>query len=410
MHSPFLRFVFASLIFALLLVTRPLVASADGESLQILSLTPRDAVQPGTQVSFVAASSGFTDPTYRLVDDFSMAGSTVGALDKVGYFTWTPGANDAGRHNLTIYVNDTLGHSATSTLTIVVAGNALSVNSIAPGPITTPGRTLTFSVTAPGFTAPFFSVYDSAFGSSLNTTAINSSSGAFSWTPTPDDIGAHSLTIMASDPYGHSAQTQQKISVVRPYVEVLTLQPGATVPVGTPISFTASSPAFATTTFAIGDVFTGTSSVTTNSLSSEGRFRWTPLDADIGTHLLTVTATDVYGNAASSTLPVWVIGSVPQGGTQPSQPLFTASTTISGTTASPALASHYIFTTTLTIGSRGKAVTELQKRLTALGYYTGPVTGYYGALTATGVKKFQGAHGIAKVGTVGPATRAALNT
>ncbi|NEQ87767.1 MAG: hypothetical protein F6K26_49645, partial [Moorea sp. SIO2I5] len=45
--------------------------------------------------------------------------------------------------------------------------------------------------------------------------------------------------------------------------------------------------------------------------------------------------------------------------------------------------------TELRPGSNGESVTKLQNRLTELGFYKGPVTGYYGKLTETAVKEYQ---------------------
>jgi peptidoglycan hydrolase-like protein with peptidoglycan-binding domain len=69
----------------------------------------------------------------------------------------------------------------------------------------------------------------------------------------------------------------------------------------------------------------------------------------------------------------------------------------------------YNFTELLTVGSQDAEVTALQGRLTALGFYSGPITGYYGSLTGQAVSKYQTAHGIAVTGYVGPSTRTALN-
>ena len=85
-----------------------------------------------------------------------------------------------------------------------------------------------------------------------------------------------------------------------------------------------------------------------------------------------------------------------------------AGSTGTGTTASSA--SSYTFTEFLTVGSQDAEVTALQQRLTALGFYSGPVTGFYGSLTETAVGQYQTAHGIDPAGYVGPSTRAALNT
>ncbi|HEY4498979.1 MAG TPA: polysaccharide deacetylase family protein [Candidatus Paceibacterota bacterium] len=73
-------------------------------------------------------------------------------------------------------------------------------------------------------------------------------------------------------------------------------------------------------------------------------------------------------------------------------------------------ASTFNFTRTLSLGSRGDDVTELQKRLTAEGVYSGPITGYFGPLTQAGVKAYQAKIGVEQVGIVGPKTRLALNS
>jgi ferredoxin len=80
-----------------------------------------------------------------------------------------------------------------------------------------------------------------------------------------------------------------------------------------------------------------------------------------------------------------------------------------GTNASNPSGTSYNFTELLTVGSGGDQVTALQQRLTALGFYSGPITGFYGALTKDAVVKYQTAHGIVATGYVGPSTRAALN-
>jgi hypothetical protein len=84
-----------------------------------------------------------------------------------------------------------------------------------------------------------------------------------------------------------------------------------------------------------------------------------------------------------------------------------------GTSASSATnvasGNSYTFTESLTIGSQDAQVTALQERLTALGFYSGDITGYYGSQTEAAVVKYQNAHGFSATGSVGPATRAALN-
>jgi peptidoglycan hydrolase-like protein with peptidoglycan-binding domain len=64
--------------------------------------------------------------------------------------------------------------------------------------------------------------------------------------------------------------------------------------------------------------------------------------------------------------------------------------------------------TQLQRGSRGSAVTQLQNRLRAAGFFNGPVTGYYGELTEAAVRNFQRSRGLSVNGIVGPTTLAAL--
>jgi ferredoxin len=80
-----------------------------------------------------------------------------------------------------------------------------------------------------------------------------------------------------------------------------------------------------------------------------------------------------------------------------------------GTTAATTTTKYTFSGENITVGSSGDAVTELQQRLKNEGYFTGSVTGYYGALTANAVRSYQKAKGISQTGTVGPLTMAELN-
>ena len=56
----------------------------------------------------------------------------------------------------------------------------------------------------------------------------------------------------------------------------------------------------------------------------------------------------------------------------------------------------------------GPAVAELQRVMTRLGYYTGPIDGIYGTGTVAGVEAMQKALGVTADGIYGPETNAAL--
>jgi len=55
-------------------------------------------------------------------------------------------------------------------------------------------------------------------------------------------------------------------------------------------------------------------------------------------------------------------------------------------------------------GSRGDEVLNIQKRLSAWGYYDGSIDGIYGSATEKAVKKFQKKHGLKADGIAGAAT------
>jgi len=74
----------------------------------------------------------------------------------------------------------------------------------------------------------------------------------------------------------------------------------------------------------------------------------------------------------------------------------------------PAQASDY-GSQDLTLNSRGAAVTQLQKDLALLGYYTYSIDGFFGPKTLDAVKGFQKSQKLKVDGIVGPKTKAALN-
>jgi peptidoglycan hydrolase-like protein with peptidoglycan-binding domain len=82
-----------------------------------------------------------------------------------------------------------------------------------------------------------------------------------------------------------------------------------------------------------------------------------------------------------------------------------------GTTnvTTPVATSALDITATLSLGSTGDEVTQLQEFLQTQGFYTFPtVTGYFGSVTEAAVKAYQRSQGIDPIGIVGPQTRAAL--
>jgi hypothetical protein len=130
-----------------------------------------------------------------------------------------------------------------------------------------------------------------------------------------------------------------------------------------------------------------------------------------GTYVYDVSATDVSGaisptsSSASVIVPVVKPISITASSSFVAQPTNATPTAVVASSSVGSMA----FTESLYFGLRAAQVATLQQRLVADGFYSGPVTGYYGTLTEVAVEKFQTAHGIAATGYVGPSTRAALN-
>lgn len=98
----------------------------------------------------------------------------------------------------------------------------------------------------------------------------------------------------------------------------------------------------------------------------------------------------------------------------PATPPSTSTTTATSTTSSQQKEAEqslrHKFEKSLSVGSRGEDVRQLQIALKALGYFTYPtITGYFGSVTKTAVIAFQRKNKIDPIGIVGPKTRAALN-
>lgn len=72
---------------------------------------------------------------------------------------------------------------------------------------------------------------------------------------------------------------------------------------------------------------------------------------------------------------------------------------------------YTMLTSQLDLGDRGDNVTNLQTYLAdnPSWYPEGLVTGYFGGLTRTGVKRFQATYGFEQVGRLGPASLAKIN-
>ena len=393
-------------------------------TVSIQSLSPSSSVIVGQAVSFTAAASNFINPVYSVTDAFY--GSTVNSssITSAGTFSWTPSAaNDVGTHSITVNVTDSSGHSASATQSITVgAGASIAIQTIVPGTTVAPSQTLTFAAVPTLLTSPSYTVTDSFPGSSVSNGAITSS-GVFTWTPISADAGTHVITVYATDPYGHSANSAVTIQVQGVGISLSAPSPSAVIAIDSRATFQVSVYGFINPSFGVSDSLAGTT-VSTSSINSSGTFSWIPTAADVGTHVITVTATDSSGHSASAQV---TIAAVPASSAASAAASTTTSAAaqlqaqIQAATAALAAAqaaqqaggsssaSAHVFNASLHSGITSDEVVALQKVLAAQGFLSAAATGYYGPATEKAVRAFQAAHGLAQLGIVGPGTRDALN-
>jgi hypothetical protein len=265
----------------------------------------------------------------------------------------------------------------------VTAGSASSVvmsfsNSI---PVVSVGQSITVNVYGPSGVQFYVSsnsnpsvVQANLSGTTLTLTGIAAGASSVALCSTTSTCASLSVTVQAALAVGNITLNQNTVSVLSGQSFNLTIS-GGTEPYNLVGGTSAvSQETLNGNTLTVYGVAGGTSSV--NICSSAG-----------GCTLLTVTV-----NGPAAVVPV-------------STPVPTS--TVTTPTASSLPVS--IFTQYLAPGSAGSEVTELQKMLVKEGFLSATPNGYYGSQTKAAVIKFQAAHGLNKLGVVGPSTRTVLN-
>ena len=139
-------------------------------------------------------------------------------------------------------------------------------------------------------------------------------------------------------------------------------------------------------------------------------------------YTFTITARNAIGNSISSGASIavtpYISTSTPTSGNSSSESSGGGNRGNGGTrtviinsvaTTTSINSGYYVFSSDLILGNNGLDVIQLQRRLTNDGFYSGPITGYFGPLTKKAVKAYQLKMGLPQVGMVGPLTREKLN-
>ncbi len=266
-----------------------IVATATNRAPEILS-APRTVAYPGLPYVYpVKASDADGNPlTYSLA---TKPGNM--AISSDGVITWTPPGDAAGANTVRVIVSDGQGGETAQEFSLRVASQGENTApQITSNPPQSGRHDKLYVYNAVAIDAQGDPLVWSLDAAPIGM-SIDAATGAIRWTPREDQIGARSVTLRATDPFGASAVQSFSIEVACTNTPPLILSTPATQaavgegyfygvravdPDGDPLSYSLSS---------------GPSTMT---ISPSGLVRWTPTAADEGqTRTVVVRVDDADG-------------------------------------------------------------------------------------------------------------------
>lgn len=261
----------------------------NNQSPVITSAPPTTAAIAVPYVYGVAATDPDGDAiTFALAK--APAGMTINAA--TGLVQWTPTAGQTGGHAVTIHAIDARGGRGEQTFTVTVSQFG---DNRAPRIISSP--TLTAQADA-AYAYDVNAVDDDgdpvtyALSDSPLGMQIDAGTGAITWTPDATMLGTHAVTVSVSDNHGASVEQAFAITVSLDGTNrapQIVSAPTEKAIVGVAYQYDVDA------IDADGDAITYSLSAMPVGMAIDpgsGLIMWTPTEADVGTHLVTVVATD----------------------------------------------------------------------------------------------------------------------
>ena len=238
---------------------------------------------------------------------FSLTGTDVpdGAeITDKGAFTWTPTEEQDGSHTITVQVSDDQEGGMDSqvvAITVREVNTAPSLDDIGSKTVLELEQ-LSFTATAsdPDRVNNMTNALEySLTGIDVPDGAEITDKGAFTWTPTEEQDGSHTITVQVSDGMGGTDTDEIDVTVNEVNgPPVLNQIPDKSANEGTLFEFDASA--------SDGDIINGTADTLTYLLGGDtvadavfdattGAFTWTPTEGQDGTYTVTLKATDAIG-------------------------------------------------------------------------------------------------------------------
>lgn len=177
---------------ASVLISQDLDAAA---SAPVFASTPVTIAVSTVPYSYQVAATGNPQASFALV-----AAPSGMSIDASGLIRWTPNESHVGTQVVSLRASNLAG-SVDQTYAIAVA-TALPIITTTPSMTGSTGMAYVYDVSSTGAPLPTYSLTTAPAGMT-----INASSGVISWTPTVEQAGAHSVTVVAENLHGSDAQT-----------------------------------------------------------------------------------------------------------------------------------------------------------------------------------------------------------
>jgi VCBS repeat-containing protein len=279
------------------------IAVANTNDAPTITSTP---VTTATEDSVYSYDVNATDPdlgdtlTYALTT--APTGMTINT--STGMISWTPTNAQVGSHSVTVRVRDVALAQATQTFTVTVA-NVNDTPTITSTPITTATEDSAYSYDVNATDVDAGDTLTYALTTAPTGMTINATTGMISWTPTNAQVGANSVTVRVRDVA--LAEATQSFTVT-----VANTNDAATI-TSTPVTAATEDSAYSYDVNAtdpdVGDTlaYALTTAPTGMSINtSTGVISWTPTNAQVGSHSVTVRVRDVALAQATQTFTVTV--------------------------------------------------------------------------------------------------------
>ncbi len=390
---------------------------------------------------------GGTAEINSLISITGGATSTNATTSNIGIWNATINLTASSTNNLQVTATDAAGNVSSSTNLIVT--HASSTSGTTTPDTTAPAAPVIVSPLSPHSTStsPIMvrgtaeaNSHISITGGASSTSATTSAGGLWNALVNLHASSTNTLLVTATDAAGNTSSSTTLI-----VTHTATSTSGTTTPptsTSTP-TITLSGDQSMTIFSCNGFTDPGATAVDSSGASITATSTGAGGIRNPGTYTITYTATDAAGNTATTTrtvvvkncsaggggrggggAPFTVIPPSQSGNLPPGPPINTPPVqfianpggfippgqVLPGQVLGASAGVNFQFLSNLTVGSRGQDVIELQTRLTAIGFYKGPITGYFGGLTKAAVTAFQKANGLPATGYFGPMTRALFNS